>query len=112
MSNATFGVNVETSTPIYVTCSKCGYAWDRVFIPNKRIACSKCKTSIVMPSVEGYSKLKKDFPKDYPHGKAEVMYAIPYSVLMDRRFRRALSWAEANGEDMMFHSDDEHRLLL
>lgn len=74
-----------------------------------------------MPTLEVYNQLRKDIHKDKdkdikpdtpPHDPAPTMYTIPYSVLIDRRFRKALSWAEANGEDMYFEVDDEYRLIL
>ena len=112
MSNARFGTNFETSfMPIYVQCAKCKNSWERAFIPNKRISCAKCKTSIIMPSQEEYNELKQKQTSDR-HTKGTPMYSLPHSLLNDTKFSRALSWARTNGEDMLFYSDDEYRLSL
>lgn len=118
MSNATFGTYFETNhLPIYIRCEKCQNTWNRAFIPNKRISCSKCKTSIVLPDEIEYNRLKdqtmqrvKASQSDNPG--AEVLYTIPNALLNDTKFSRALSWARTNGDDMLFYSNDECMLSL
>ena len=82
-----------------VKCNKCGYLWEYKG-DKRRISCSKCKTSIIIPG------------RPFVGSKPKITsYKLGLKVVDSLAFNRAKAWCKTNGDDYITLKADSEGIL-